>query len=95
VKIDETELQKNPRGTKYYWMACENSIKFMPNHFQHMKRKSRARCMNSSSLELSNFCLSYVSFLCTMTPQFPYPQEKPDSTNPEIITEVSLQMLCW
>lgn len=25
VKIDETELQKNLRGEKYYWTACENS----------------------------------------------------------------------
>lgn len=94
MKIDETGLQKNPRGAKYYWMACENSIKFMANHFQHMKRKSIAKCVNSSCLELSNLCLSYVSFLCTSNPQFPYPQEKPDSTNAKIITEVSIQIMC-
>lgn len=34
VKIDESYVQKNPRGAKYYWIADENSIIFRPNHFR-------------------------------------------------------------
>lgn len=95
VKIDETGLQQNPRGAKYYWMACENSIKFMPNHFQHMKRIPKAKHMNPSFPELSNFCPSFDSFPCTVNPQFPNDQEKTDTTNPELVTEVSMQIMCW